>query len=252
METTIPFAIPDLFQARRVLCVQPHYDDNDIGAGGTIAALHAAGVEIIYLTATDDLMGVLDATLPADVATARLQAEQEEAGAIIGVGAQYRLGYPDAGAYDYFALRRDIIQHIRLLRPDALLTVDPWLPYEAHRDHQQVGLATAEAFCLYNLLRISTDPEVDRGFVPYEMAGIGFYFSQAPNTFIDISPYREAKYRALAAYRSQLTPDDVARLSFILDLKQQQYGAAKGYAYAEALKVLGPGTLHCNVDAYRM
>ena len=31
--------IPDLRQARRLLCVQPHYDDNDIGAGGTIAAL---------------------------------------------------------------------------------------------------------------------------------------------------------------------------------------------------------------------
>jgi hypothetical protein len=29
--------IPDLLRARRLLCVQPHYDDNDIGAGGTLA-----------------------------------------------------------------------------------------------------------------------------------------------------------------------------------------------------------------------
>ncbi len=37
--------IPDLSSARRLLCIQPHYDDNDIAAGGTIAALAAAGCE---------------------------------------------------------------------------------------------------------------------------------------------------------------------------------------------------------------
>jgi LmbE family N-acetylglucosaminyl deacetylase len=35
IETILP--TPDVFSARRVLCVQPHYDDNDIGAGGTLA-----------------------------------------------------------------------------------------------------------------------------------------------------------------------------------------------------------------------
>ncbi len=31
-----PFAPPDLFEARRILAVQPHYDDNDIAAGGAL------------------------------------------------------------------------------------------------------------------------------------------------------------------------------------------------------------------------
>ena len=26
---------PNIFDAKRILCIQPHYDDNDIGAGGT-------------------------------------------------------------------------------------------------------------------------------------------------------------------------------------------------------------------------
>ncbi|MCC6956023.1 MAG: PIG-L family deacetylase, partial [Anaerolineales bacterium] len=56
LDTLLP--IPDLFSARRVLCVQPHYDDNDIAAGGTIARLKSAGAEVVYLTVTDDLMGV--------------------------------------------------------------------------------------------------------------------------------------------------------------------------------------------------
>ena len=63
-----------LREARRVLCVQPHYDDNDLGIGGTVAALADAGAEVHYLTATDDLVGVLDPDLPDAEATRRLRA----------------------------------------------------------------------------------------------------------------------------------------------------------------------------------
>jgi LmbE family N-acetylglucosaminyl deacetylase len=40
---------PDIFSAKRVLCVQPHYDDNDIAAAGTLARLRQAGAELFYL-----------------------------------------------------------------------------------------------------------------------------------------------------------------------------------------------------------
>ena len=48
IETILP--IPNIFEAKRILCIQPHYDDNDIAAGGTLAALHDAGAELVYLT----------------------------------------------------------------------------------------------------------------------------------------------------------------------------------------------------------
>ncbi len=56
------FAKPDLFKARRILAVQPHYDDNDIAAGGILANLTQQGAEI-FLTVTDDLAGVVDQSL---------------------------------------------------------------------------------------------------------------------------------------------------------------------------------------------
>jgi LmbE family N-acetylglucosaminyl deacetylase len=43
MKPDNPFGIPDLSTAKRVLAVQPHYDDNDLAAGGTLAALAAEG-----------------------------------------------------------------------------------------------------------------------------------------------------------------------------------------------------------------
>jgi LmbE family N-acetylglucosaminyl deacetylase len=143
IETILP--IPDLFSARRVLCIQPHYDDNDIAAAGTIARLRESGAEIIYLTVTDDLMGVVDDTLSDADAAALLRRDQFAAGKIIGVNQQFWLGYPDAGVYDYFAVRRDMLKVIRQVRPDFILAPDAWLTYEGHRDHIQTGLAATEA-----------------------------------------------------------------------------------------------------------
>jgi len=128
LESILP--VPDVLQAKRVLAVQPHYDDNDIAAGGTLAALHAAGAEIVYLTVTDDLMGVIDASLSPDAASAQLKREQEAAGKIIGVRQHYWLGYPDAGKYDYFELRAGIIEHIRLVKP-IWCHMSPWFSGKA-------------------------------------------------------------------------------------------------------------------------
>ncbi len=51
------FPVPRLGNCRRLLCIQPHPDDMDIGAGGTISYLNELGTEIIYLTLTDDSAG---------------------------------------------------------------------------------------------------------------------------------------------------------------------------------------------------
>ena len=95
IETILP--TPDMFSAKRILCIQPHYDDNDIGAAGILAQLAKNGVEIIYLTVTNDLMGVVDSSLSDEKAAAALKRDQFAAAEIVGVKEQYWLGYPDAG-----------------------------------------------------------------------------------------------------------------------------------------------------------
>src|SRR4030065_427995 len=94
---------PDLLTARVILAVQPHYDDNDFGAGGTLAALAEAGANIYYLTVTNDLVVVIDDSLNPSDATRQLRAEQAESGAAIGVKGQFWLGHPEAGPFDHFA-----------------------------------------------------------------------------------------------------------------------------------------------------
>ena len=238
------FNPPDIRQARRILAIQPHYDDNDIAAGGALAALAAAGAELIYLTVTDDLVGVVDQDQSDEAMTAALQDDQHRAGAIIGVGEQHWLGYPDAGDYGYFDLRRDLVRHIRMLRPDFIVTVDPWMPYEAHNDHIITGRAAAEAAILYGLPRLETDPAVDAAFEPFDLLGIAFYGTAYPNTIWDISPVWEQKQEAVRQYRAQFTEEEMAGLLGALGFKSRECAAGESFDYGEPLKILHTLHLH--------
>ncbi|MEW6718707.1 MAG: PIG-L deacetylase family protein [Chloroflexota bacterium] len=239
-----PFEPPDLFTAKRVLAVQPHYDDNDIAAGGTLAALAEKGTELFYLTVTNDLVGVIDQSLTEEEMTARLRTEQKEAGAAIGVTGHYWLGYPDAGKYDYFEVLRDIIQHIRILCPDFIFTCDPWMPYEAHHDHILTGRAAAEAAILFGFPRLKTEPKVDQDFEPFELMGVAFYATAYPNTVVDISQTRQKKHQAISAYRSQFSEEDMALLHMFLEFKEQEWAKEEAFSHGEPLKVLRTLHLH--------
>jgi LmbE family N-acetylglucosaminyl deacetylase len=246
-------AIPELAGVRRVLAVQPHYDDNDLGAGGTLAALAQAGAEIAYLTVSDDLLGVRDVRLSEADARARLRAEQAEAARAIGVTRHHWLDLPDAGPWDRFALRRELVRHLRLERPDFVFAPDAWLPYEAHPDHVRTGRAVAEACLLFAVPRLASgDAALDARSEPFELRGLALYFTAAPNLHYPIDATRERKHRALDAYRTQLDGAELARIHALLDHKERQWGARCGATHAEALKVLAPAHLHCNPDAEEM
>jgi N,N'-diacetylchitobiose non-reducing end deacetylase len=240
--------VDDLFKAKRILCIQPHYDDNDIGAGGTLAALGKSGVEIIYLTVTDDLVGFLDLSIPVEEAAEILKLEQKEAGEFINVKQQFWLGYPDAGEFNYFNLRKDVIQYIRKLKPDYIFTVDPWLLYEAHYDHIRCGKAVAEAAILYHFLRIATNPNVDSLYKPYLLKGILFYLTNLPNTVFDITNTKELKNQAIRSYRSQFLPDDMEDFISKLDKKDGSAGKEVGFLYAEKFKMVRPENLHIDTS----
>lgn len=241
---------PNILSTQRILCIQPHYDDNDIGAGGTLARLHDQGTEIIYLTVTNDLVGVVDPDLTDDQAAAQLREEQHSAGALIGIDQHEWLGYPDAGDYNYYEMRRAIISAIRRFHPDTLMTCDPWLPYEAHRDHVQTGLAVAEASYLHSMIRLKTDPQVDKNYEPYEISMVVFYFSHAPNTIVDIDTTRDRKHRALSCYRSQFTSEDMQRLLDTVQAEERHCARQEGFTYGEALKILRPNQLHIDTHTW--
>ena len=246
VETILP--IPNIFDAKRILCIQPHYDDNDIAVAGILTQLARNGAELFYLTATDDLMGVVDTSLSDADAAQALKRDQFAAGKIVGVKEQYWCGYPDAGEYSYFDLRRDFLKYIRMRKPDFVFAPDAWLTYEGHHDHIQTGLAAAEAVMFADLTKIaSSDPEVDAAYEKHEIKGIVLYFTREPNYIADITTTWKDKVDAVRCYEAQFTPRGMEQLVAALDVKSKQAAQGQSFARGEALKVLDTNALHVGI-----
>jgi LmbE family N-acetylglucosaminyl deacetylase len=246
IESLLP--VPDIYDAKRVLCVQPHYDDNDMAVAGTLAQLASHGAELIYLTVTDDLMGVDDVSLSDEAAIEALKRDKFAAGKIVDVNEHYWLGYPDAGEYNYFDVRRDLLKYIRTLKPDFVFTVDPWLTYEGHRDHIQTGRATAEAVMFAGLTRIaSSDPEVDSAYEGHQIHGIAFYHTREPNYISNISSVWELKVLAVRSYEAQFDKEGMDRRVALLDRKSKQVAQGQLFSRGEPLKVLHTSALHVGI-----
>jgi LmbE family N-acetylglucosaminyl deacetylase len=261
--------VPDITACRRILFVQPHPDDNEVGAGATIARLAAAGCEVFFLTATDGSLGTADpAVRPADLA-ARRAAEIERSAAILGVKRCLSLGLPDGGWLDEESLCRKIAAVIRELEPELVATCDPFLPYEAHPDHRRVGMAVLEA-CMFSgfpHFRVEASPGCAGDAAPWSVRGVALYTSPAPNTFVRVEGSWERKFEALAAHESQFPAEALAQVRPYFELKATGYAhrspllrrgpgryivallsTRKGGARAEAFKVLTTQHIHCFVD----
>ena len=243
MDITELLRIPDLEGAKRLLCVQPHPDDNEVGAGATIAKLADKGCEVIFLTVTDGSKGTADPSVSAEELMARRCAEAQAAGELLGVREQIFLDYVDGETPDATVLRGPIMEQIRKVKPDFVLTVDPWLPYEAHQDHRHVGLAVAEAVLgAGNIHYLKDGPE------PWAVTALVFHSTTKPNTFIDVDGYWERKVEAIRAHESQFSDADWQFLGMYFDYKARAYAEGRDCERAEAFKVLPPITLHMSVD----
>ncbi|WP_287128567.1 PIG-L deacetylase family protein [Candidatus Cyanaurora vandensis] len=236
--------IPDLLESRRVLCIQPHPDDADIGAGGTLARLVERGAEVIYLTVTDGTAGSDDPDQDPNQLKLLRRGEQQKALDVLGVPAELVwLDYQDGYLSPSLTLRDTLINYIRQYQPDLVLTVDPWLPYEAHNDHPVTGLMAAQAVMFASTPRIAPS-----SLPPHRVCAIGFFFSARPNTTVDVSTVWEQKLQAIQCHHSQFG-SQWAEYKDFFDTQARSWGGPQGYARAEVFKVLTPLHLHCFPNA---
>lgn len=237
-----------LTDVKSVLCVQPHPDDNEVGAGGTLARLAANGCLVYYVTVTDGRYGGSESAVSAEALVRVRQAELRRAGEMVGVVHHHELSFEDLGNYSESDVMSALIPILRDKRPEAVMTVDPWAPYEAHPDHQKVGRAVAAA-----VLAANSSIHADSG-QPYNTPMVAFYATAYPNTYVDITDFWDVKLASILAHESQFANDEWPLLvQYFEHQARQYYGAmqmAQGVAepltagFAEAFKVLSPRQLH--------
>ncbi len=223
--------LPRIEESRNVLCVLPHPDDGELGAGGTVARLKSLGAKVTYALVTGGGAGIRGKSR--EEAREIRKREQEKAAEILGIDEIRWLGYPDGGEYDVKDVRRDVDSLLEEIEPDLVVTVDPFLPYEMHPDHRICGTAVGQAL----LLDVEPPPPV------------AFFFTAHPNQFVCVSEHWETKMKAIFTHESQFDGRTAKLIEEYFEAKGGLYGRKSGCEYAEGFKVLLPVMLHAFEEA---
>lgn len=201
---------------KRVLVFEAHGDDMEFLAGGTIAKFAALGHEVTVVCATDNDKGSFELS-PDELRQVR-DHELQGAADVLGVGQVIPLGYSDGDlAYDVapHELRGQFMRLIRELKPDIVMTWDPFTPYEGHPDHRAVATAASEAASFSHLPNFYPQHAAS-GLAPHYV-GETWYFAKSPrdqNKFVDIDEHIGAKLEALYRHEAQM----------VLTVQDMQFG----------------------------
>ena len=145
---------------RRLLAVLAHPDDETFGIGGTLALYARRGVSVSLICATRGELGEAPPDLRGCATVGDMREnELRQAASVLGLEAIHFLGYRDSGmagspgnhhsqalaATPVDQVARQVAGHIRLIRPQVVITFDPIGGY-GHPDHIAIQRATVEAF----------------------------------------------------------------------------------------------------------
>ncbi len=211
-----------------ILAIAAHRDDVEQTCGGTLMKMRSLGLETGILDLTQGEAGTRGS------ATERA-AEAEAAGRILGVRWRNALDLPDGRVENTYENRLKIVRVVRELRPRVVI-----LPYweGRHPDHYTTATLGYEACFLSGLARVETGLAPHR---PYKILYASLYADVRPSFVVDITPFVEARYRALMAYRSQYANAEQGSGLFVPEeeirertfAEARHYGQLAGVRYAE-------------------
>lgn len=238
------FSPPDLSKAKKVLCIQPHPDDNEIGMGGIIGKMVKDGIVVDYLTITDGGLGTTSEKLKGDKLVELRRNEALASAKVLGVSNCHFFNYPDGELNDVVKLSQEICELIRTEKYDFIFAPDPFMPYEAHQDHLHVGHAASSAAISANLLEFPKGTATS----PHTVIGVGFYFTNKPNTIIDTTNFFNLKFKAIKVHKSQINSELLEMYRVYFTMNNTKLGEPLGYKMAEGIKLVAPMHLHCIVE----
>lgn len=193
------------FTPERVLVITPHPDDAEVWAGGVISKWVRAGAEVHCVLCTDGSKGTQNPEVRSEELVQVRKREQLEAAEILGVSNVVMLGRPDGELEDTSDFRKDLVRQIRLVKPDVVLTSEPYRRnMQWHRDHRIAGQVALDAVFPYARDHLHFgELFANEGIEPHKTAAIMFWGSESPNAFFDIAEEFDNKMKAVLAHRTQ-------------------------------------------------
>lgn len=188
---------------KTVLIVVAHADDMEFMAAGAVARfVDERGYDVYEYILTDNSKGSY--RLPQAELIQVSAAEAVEAGRILGLKEVRLDSYADGelNQENPNVLRAKIMNMIREVKADIVMSWDPFAPYEDHPDHRVVAMATLDAAAFSGNPCFHPDPRWN----PHAVSE-AYWFAKAPmnaGLFVDISTTIDKKIEALLAHDCQM------------------------------------------------
>ncbi len=223
---------------KRVLVIAAHPDDPEFGCAATMAKWAAQGQQVDYLLLTSGDQGNRDRLVHPSEIAARREEEQRAAAETLGINSVTFLRYPDGMLVNDMDLRRRLCGLIRTFRPHAIVTIDPWRPYQLHPDHRAAGYGALDAARGSHAWHLF--PEQLNGLEPWRVREVFLFWTNAPDYWEDVSDYMDLRCQSLRQHVSQLRGNEDGVEARVRQ-SARDTGQPLGYAYAEAFKRLVTG-----------
>jgi len=229
------------------LAIGAHPDDVEFGCGGLLAKWAAHGCVIHHLVCTDGSKGTWDPDADTAALAARRQVEQRAAalrlaGGNSAVAGEVRfLGYVDGELDSGLRQRGEVARVIREIRPQVVLSHDPWKRYRLHPDHRHAGLLACEGIVA------ARDPHFfkEHGLAHHRPEALLLWEADEPDHVEDVGEHVDTKLLALLAHESQFEStmkavDDVELDGFRARIGDRLAGLGKphGMQAAEVFKLI--------------
>ncbi len=190
---------------KKILVITAHADDMEFMAGGTIAKAISKGHSVYLIITTNNEKGSYSLDKETLVTKSR-EIEAINSAKFLGVENPIFLEYKDGDLNDVpiNELREIFMRAIRRIKPDVLMTWDPFAPFETHPDHRQVAIAACEA-AEFAHLPLFYPEHKDAGIEPHYVPEY-LFFAKHPayaNRVIDISEFIDKKIKSILIHESQ-------------------------------------------------
>ena len=223
-------------ESKRALVIGAHPDDNEFGAGGTVAKLASQGWEVTFIIATNGNKGSHDAGMTSYRLSEVREQEQQAAAAQLGVKRVLFLRNNDGELEESLALRAEIALYIRHFKPHAVYTHDPWKHYMLHPDHRAVGFAVIEG--IVSARDHLFMPGLGQiGITVWRPEALYLWGAEQPDYVEDVSEFVDLKLAALAEHHTQL--DENKEWKDRVRQRMVELGKEHGFGAGEAFKKIG-------------
>jgi LmbE family N-acetylglucosaminyl deacetylase len=223
-------------EPKRALVIVAHPDDAEFLCGGTVAKLCAEGWEVSYLLTTSGDMGSRDEKMSRPALAAIREKEQVAAAGVLGVREVVFLRYPDGFYEDTADARGRIVREVRRLRPDLVITWDPFRRTFTHRDHRLTGQSAIDA--IYPLARnpMGYAEHFLEGLDVHRVNEVWLAGSSEPDHYVDVTDYFDVRIQALRKHKSQIGGAPVRGLRKRLRERLRAVAKDQEFELAEAFR----------------